>query len=45
MTEQEIFNRIRRNGIEKSKAIILIADFLVKSKQEAREIYENEFER
>ena len=45
MTKKEILSRIRRGKIEKSKAIILIADFLVKSKQEAREIYENEFER
>lgn len=45
MTKQEVLSTIRRNKIEKSKAIILIADFLVKSKKEAKEIYENEFER
>ena len=45
MNKEEVFAIIRRNNMEKSKAVVLISDFLVKTKKEAREIYENEFER
>lgn len=44
MNKEEVFDLIKRKRIEKKRAIVLIADFLVKSKKEAKEIYENEFE-
>lgn len=44
MTRDEIINSIRRNGHKKTKAIILISDFLAITKSEATKIYEEEFE-
>lgn len=44
MTRKEIIKRIKRNKNPKQKAIVLIADFLVISKKEAKKIYEEEFE-
>jgi hypothetical protein len=43
LSKEEIISLIKRNKVDKSKAIVLIADFLVKSKKEAEEIYNEEF--
>ena len=39
MNEDELIFRIKSNKITKSKAIILISDFLSITKEEAKEIY------
>ena len=44
MNRQEIIALIRRNKNTKREAIVLIADFLVKTRKEAEKIYEEEFE-
>ena len=44
MNKDEVLSLIKKNKIEKKKAVILISDFLVKSKKEAEEIYKKEFE-
>lgn len=44
MTHDEIINLIQQNGNKKTKAIILISDFLAITKSEATKIYEEEFE-
>ena len=43
MNRQEIIALIRRNKNTKREAIVLIADFLVKTRKEAEKIYEEEF--
>ena len=43
MNRQEIISLIRRNKTKKREAIILIADFLMKTRKEAEKIYEEEF--
>lgn len=45
MTKEELFFIIKRNKISKKEAIVLIADFLVTDKKQARYIYEEEFEK
>ena len=44
MSRQEVISMIKRNGHSKKHAVILISDFLVKSREEATRIYEEEFE-
>lgn len=44
MDKKELFYRIRRNKNKKQEAIVLIADFLVTTREEAKIIYEQEFE-
>ena len=44
MNRKEIIELIRRNKNPKYQAVTLISDFLVKSKEKAIEIYEEEFE-
>ena len=43
MNRQEKIALIRRNKNTKREAIVLIADFLVKTRKEAEKIYEEEF--
>ena len=43
MNRQEIIALIRRNKNTKREAIVLIADFLVKTRKEAEQIYQEEF--
>ena len=45
MKKQELINLIRKHGIEKKNAIMLISDLLHVSMEEAKEIYHDEFER
>ena len=44
MNRKEVICAIRRNNHNKKTAITLISDFLVIDKEEARKIYEEEFE-
>ena len=44
MKLEEIIWVIKRNHHRKGKAITLISDFLVISKEEAKKIYQREFE-
>ena len=44
MNREEVIQLIKRNGNSKHDAIILIADFLVTTREEAKKIYEEEFE-
>ena len=44
MSLEEIVWVIKRNNHRKGKAITLISDFLVISKEEAKKIYQREFE-
>ena len=43
MDRQEVIWMIKRNRNKKSEAITLISDFLVISKEEAEQIYQEEF--
>ena len=43
MNKQEVFALIRRNKNSRNEAIILIADFLVTSRERAAKIYDKEF--
>lgn len=43
MNKDEILSLIKREKIDRRKAIVLISDFLVKSKKEAEEIYNEAF--
>lgn len=43
MDRQEVIWMIKRNRNKKSEAITLISDFLVISKKEAEQIYQEEF--
>ena len=44
MDRREIIALIRRNKNTKREAIVLIADFLVTTRERAKKIYEEEFE-
>ena len=44
MNRKEIVWVIKRNNHDKKTAITLISDFLVTTKEEAKKIYEEEFE-
>ena len=44
MDREELFYRIRKNKNKKQEAIVLIADFLVTTREKAKKIYEEEFE-
>ena len=44
MNRKEVIWMIKRNRNSRKEAIILIADFLVIGKKEAKKIYEEEFE-
>ena len=44
MNRKEVIWLIKRNQNSKREAIILIADFLVTTKEIAKKIYEEEFE-
>lgn len=44
MEKKELIARIKRNRNKKREAIVLISDFLVKSREEAKKIYEEEIE-
>lgn len=44
MNREEVIQLIKRNRNSRKKAIILISDFLVIDKEEARRIYQEEFE-
>ena len=44
MNRKEIIWVIKRNNHNKKTAITLISDFLVTTKEEAKQIYEEEFE-
>jgi hypothetical protein len=44
MSRKEVISIIKRNGHNKTQAIILISDFLLKNKEDAIRIYEEEFE-
>lgn len=44
MSKAEVIALIKRNQHTRRKAITLIADFLVISKEQAEKIYEEEFE-
>ena len=43
MNKEEVIKLIKRNKNPRKKAITLIADFLVISKEQAEKIYEEEF--
>lgn len=43
MDREELFYRIRKNKNKKKEAIVLIADFLVTTREKAKIIYEEEF--
>ena len=43
MNRKEVIWMIKRNNHNKKTAIMLIADFLVTTKEEAEKIYEEEF--
>ena len=43
MNRKEVVWLIKRNRNSKREAIMLIADFLVTTKEEAKKIYEEEF--
>ena len=43
MNRKEVIWMIKRNNHKKKKAITLISDFLVTTKEEAKQIYEEEF--
>ena len=43
MNKEEVLSLIKRNKNTKREAVVLIADFLVKSKKEAEEIYNKAF--
>lgn len=43
MSKKEIFEMIKRNKHEKSKAVIYLSDFLMITKEEAEKIYDEEF--
>ena len=43
MDKEELIRSIRRNKLVKQEAVVLISDFLVISKKEAEEIYNEEF--
>ena len=43
MNREEVIQLIKRNRNSRKKAIILISDFLVITKEEAKQIYEEEF--
>lgn len=45
MNRHEVIALIKRNKNARHEAIILIADFLVTTKEKAEEIYREEFER
>ena len=45
MNEKELMELIRKHGIEKKNAIMLISDILHVPMEEAKEIYHDEFER
>lgn len=45
MDKEELFWLIRRNKNKKQEAIVLIADFLVTTREKAKKIYEEEFEK
>ena len=44
MNRKEVIWVIKRNNHSKKTAITLISDFLVTTKEEAKQIYEEEFE-
>lgn len=44
MNRKEVIWLIKRNNHDKKTAITLISDFLVTTKEEAKKIYEEEFE-
>lgn len=44
LNKKEIIEHIKTRKIDKKLAITLISDFLVKTRSEAKEIYEQEFE-
>lgn len=44
MNREEVIWMIKRNNHSKKTAITLISDFLVITKEEAKKIYEEEFE-
>ena len=44
MNREEVIWRIKRNKNNKNEAIRLISDFLVITREEAKKIYEEEFE-
>lgn len=44
MNRKEVIWMIKRNGNGRKEAIILISDFLVTTMEEAKKIYEEEFE-
>ena len=44
MNRKEVIWLIKRNRNSKNEAIILISDFLVTTMEEAKKIYEEEFE-
>lgn len=44
MNREEVIWRIKRNKHKKHEAIRLISDFLVITREEAKKIYEEEFE-
>ncbi len=44
MNRKEVIWRIKRNNNKKNEAIRLISDFLVITREEAKKIYEEEFE-
>ena len=43
MNRKEVVRAIKRNNHNKKTAITLISDFLVTTKEEAKQIYEEEF--
>ena len=43
MNREEVIQLIKRNRNSRKKAIILISDFLVTTKEKAKQIYEEEF--
>ena len=43
MKRKEVIRANKRNRNSRKEAIILIADFLVTTKEEAKQIYEEEF--
>lgn len=45
MTKQEVIDLIKRNKNTKREAITLISDFLVTSRDRAKQIYREEFEK
>lgn len=45
MTKNEVIKLIKRNRNTKQEAIVLISDFMVTSRERAKKIYEEEFER